>query len=517
MISDEAKKRWLAKASEITPKINRYEMHPLTTGKVNQSSKSFFGWEYIADSKLEEGQLIGFEKSNEIILSFGEHIVGYFNFDVELIGPSAGGPLRVKFIFGEIPSEIAEPFDPYTGSLSRAWLQDEIITLEQLPQTVKLTRRYAFQYVKIVIEAISFDYQIRLKNIKCDCVTSADPHIEKYLLKTLSTDLQIYDEVSLRTLKNTMFETFEDGPKRDKRLWLGDFALLAGTNYLTFNNFDLVKKCLYLFASKIKDDGRMPACIYTKPTVHTGTEYIVDFAIKFGYFLLEYFEATNDFETVNDLWDAAFRQAEIILENFDRDGQFINKNDWWIFVDWCPELQKDCALQAIIIFNMKKLIKLGKVLNKNNELEILNNAVKKISAYSINKYYDKDLELFISGGERQISWASQIWMVAAEVFDTNQSKMILNNLFNKAEAVKPVTPFIYHYTLEVLFKCGMKDKALELLREFWGGMIENGANTFWEVYDKSNPKFSPYGNYLINSYCHSWSSTPAYFFRKYIK
>jgi alpha-L-rhamnosidase len=61
----------------------------------------------------------------------------------------------------------------------------------------------------------------------------------------------------------------------------------------------------------------------------------------------------------------------------------------------------------------------------------------------------------------------------------------------------------------------MKDKALDLLKDYWGGMIEKGANTFWEVYDKNDPRFSPYGNYLINSYCHSWSSTPAYFFRKY--
>ncbi len=113
MINDEAKKRWLTKASEITPKINHYVMHPLTTGKVNKNSKNFFGWEYIADSKLEIRQSIAFERSNEIIIDFGEHIVGYFNFDVELIGPSAGGPLRLKFIFGEIPSEIAEPFDPY--------------------------------------------------------------------------------------------------------------------------------------------------------------------------------------------------------------------------------------------------------------------------------------------------------------------------------------------------------------------------------------------------------------------
>ncbi len=31
-------------------------------------------------------------------------------------------PLRLKLTFGEVPAELATPFDPYPGSLSRAWL-----------------------------------------------------------------------------------------------------------------------------------------------------------------------------------------------------------------------------------------------------------------------------------------------------------------------------------------------------------------------------------------------------------
>jgi hypothetical protein len=39
-----------------------------------------------------------------------------------------------------MPAEVAEAFDPYEGDLSRAGLQDEIITLDVLPQTVRLSR-----------------------------------------------------------------------------------------------------------------------------------------------------------------------------------------------------------------------------------------------------------------------------------------------------------------------------------------------------------------------------------------
>ena len=36
----------------------------------------------------------------------------------------------------------------------------------------------------------------------------------------------------------------EDGPKRDRRLWLGDLRLEALANYETYRNFDLVKRLL---------------------------------------------------------------------------------------------------------------------------------------------------------------------------------------------------------------------------------------------------------------------------------
>ena len=166
--------------------------------------------------------------------------------------------------------------------------QDEIVTLEYLPQTVKFSRRFAFQYVKIVLEAKSFDYEIEIKNIKCKCTTSGSADIDKYVLNHLRTELMEIDKVSLRTLRNTMQSTFIDGPKRDKRLWLGDFPLLAKTNYLTFNNIDLVKRCFYFFASQLKNDGRLPACIYTNPKINPGEEYIVDFAVMFGSYLLEF-------------------------------------------------------------------------------------------------------------------------------------------------------------------------------------------------------------------------------------
>ncbi len=47
------------------------------------------------------------------------------------------------------------------------------------------------------------------------------------------------------------------------------------------------------------------------------------------------------------------------------------------------------------------------------------------------------------------------------------------------------------------------------------GMLKEGADTFWELYNPKNPNESPYGGTIVNSYCHAWSCGPTYFLRKY--
>jgi hypothetical protein len=78
-----------------------------------------------------------------------------------------------------------------------------------------------------------------------------------------------------------------------------------------------------------------------------------------------------------------------------------------------------------------------------------------------------------------------------------------------------VTPYIHHYDVEALIESGERSKALNVIKEYWGGMVKLGADTFWELYNPDNPYESPYGGTIVNSYCHAWSCAPAYFLRRY--
>ena len=110
--------------------------------------------------------------------------------------------------------------------------------------------------------------------------------------------------------------------------------------------------------------------------------------------------------------------------------------------------------------------------------------------------------------------SSQIWLILGEAVDNEKAKEILARL-PESDALKPVTPYMYHHYVSVLIQLGENEKALEVIRGYWGSMAEQGFDTFPELYNPENPNESPYGGTIVNSYCHAWSCTPAYFLRKF--
>lgn len=83
-----------------------------------------------------------------------------------------------------------------------------------------------------------------------------------------------------------------------------------------------------------------------------------------------------------------------------------------------------------------------------------------------------------------------------------------------AKALGMITPYAYHHYVQALLELGQGQKALAVLRYYWGGMVERGADSFWELYNPENPEESPYGGAIVNSYCHAWSCGPAWFLRR---
>lgn len=106
-------------------------------------------------------------------------------------------------------------------------------------------------------------------------------------------------------------------------------------------------------------------------------------------------------------------------------------------------------------------------------------------------------------------------MILGGVIEGECAKEIMWNVINSEDSVKPFTPYMHHYVVEVLVKVGAMAEAEQYIRDIWGSMVRSGADTFPEVYVKDDPDFSYCQDRKINSMCHAWSCTPTYFIRKY--
>ncbi len=301
---------------------------------------------------------------------------------------------------------------------------------------VRLPRGYAYRYVRVDVLDTSPNYGVRFDEVSAVAVTSARG-APPPLSALAPAWVRRVDEVSIATLRDCMQTALEDGPRRHQRLWIGDLRLQARASDVTYPQFDLVKRCLYLFAALPRaSDGFLPACIFEEPTPATTGTFILDYAALYGAIRLDYVRASGDRATALDLWPVALRQLELLLMNVDSSGLFVIPQGSWAFIDWNRELDGSAPIQAAL---------------------------------------------------RQA-------------------------VLQDEGAVQPTTAYLYHHVVEAMIQCGLRREALELVRGYWG-LVEDGADTFWEAFDPKNSLFSPYGDVHSNSFCHAWSCTPTYFFR----
>lgn len=449
-----------------------------------------------------------------VVFDFGNHFTGKLKLHCVTEGSHPDAPAFIKIKFCENQRELEEDSADYQGWISKGWIQEEWLHIDVFPAEIKMPRRYAFRYVKIEVLDVSSKYSLLIDDVVAETYTSAeDEAAGLFFGNELEQQL---DRVSVRTLRNCMQDVFEDGPKRDRRLWLGDLRLQALANYASFQKNALVKRCLYLFAGTANEEGRVSACLFTEPEIEGDDTYMFDYSLFFIPTLLDYYEETGDKETAEDLLETALQQLELSASYFD-EKHLIKDSDvlGWCFLDWNLELNKQAGAQAVYIYCAKAMVRL---------LELLNEDAMKIKslqediALKINAageyLYDEEKGLFVSGADRQISYASQAWAVLAGIFDNEINRSILARIEDCSDAVQMVTPYMYHHFVDALRVAGEKRRAYEIMTEYWGAMAANGADTFYELFNPKNPAESPYGSGIVNSYCHAWSCTPVYFMRK---
>ena len=478
--------RLLKRAAELTPSLLREEREPLRL----------------------PGQSLG--KGESAVLDFGEHLVGRLTLSLSFSGSHPDAPAFLKLRFAETARELEEDLRDNQGWLSQSWIQEEQQHVDLVPSEISLPRRYAFRYVKLTVLDTSPKYRLRVERAVCVTESSANWSQVKPL-RSGDAQLDRIHAVSVRTLADCMQHELEDGPKRDQRLWLGDLRLQALTNAVSFRNFNLVKRCLYLFGGSRFPDGRVSANVFTRPEPAADDTFLFDYAMLFPAVLEEYLQETGDAEALDDLYEIAMAQLDYGLRQQER-GVVNAGTVRDTFIDWSDTLDKSAAAAGVLLYALGYGLALANRKGDTARLERLRRERDALRQAVMDRYWDEARSCFVSNG--QISAASQVWLTLADVGTKVQARLAMEKALTLPGEPRMTTPYMHHYFVMALLHVGLRDEAERHLRAYWGGMLAAGADTFWECWDPERPAHSPYGGLLLNSYCHAWSCTPAWIIEK---
>lgn len=515
---------WLQKAETSKPVLNKTTQHPVREVKIVADANAFQGFKAVEDGDINDLYSKSFKKKKEVIVDFGKHLVGNVSFKIKDIGPMQDAVLRFKVTFGEIPSDLGLPVEPYTGSLSRGWMQDFQCDVSY-DGCYTFNRRITARYMKIEAVGTSIYSDFCFDNITFEATTSAG----KSKAQLASTTPQIFKDiarVSENTLKDCMQGVFEDGPKRDQRLWMGDLYLEALANTASFKEYNVTKRCLYLLAGLANpNNGLLYSNMVEYPKPHAQQTFFVDYALSYILTLNDYLKATGDTETARDLWPVVKNQINTILAKaIDNNHLYANTGYQYkgmmvsiVFFDWAPvTLDNHAAIQGLLAHSIDCAYNIAKVIGKTDDVKAYPATAKQLRKAGYKAYWDAKKQIVVSGKERQESYTATSWAVLGDLIKGNEAQKAIRNVMQSNTAIKPGTPYANHFLVAAMLHCGMNSEAKKYVEDYWGGMVRLGADTFWEYYVPDNHLFSSYNGYtLLNSYCHAWSCTPIYFIVNY--
>ncbi len=446
-------------------------------------------------------------ENEELILDFGDHYTGYLHLELDngSDGHIADSPTNIGFFFAEMPIELMETIEDDSETLSVGWLQNDFKTVAFMPYSGSLERRYSFRYLKlkrldsvrfaVKITALYLDAVSAVKMEDCLPADITDPLLEKI------------DRICVKTLKECEQDVFEDGPKRDRRLWIGDLRLQALVDYHTFRNLDLIKRCIYLFAGYLNNEGLVAPCVFPDTKPYIDQWIFLDYSLCIGLCLCDYLEYTGDTSLPMELYGIAAKQIEYAASVFNAEkGCF----DAPFFIDH-GKYDRSTAALGYVAYTLRRMVALAEKLGQ--PADGFYDLLGKTDAALLAKR-DPVTGLFVAE-KGEISWQSQIWTALSGALTAEEARTLLEKTEEYNPKIRMSSPFMAHYYLEALYSCGNSEKAFSYMKEYWGNILQAGFDCCPECFDSRNERLSPYAAPVLNSACHAWSCTPSYWIRKF--
>jgi alpha-L-rhamnosidase len=309
-------------------------------------------------------------------------------------------------------------------------------------------------------------------------------------------------ETAAYTAHLCMQDGIWDAPKRDRGRWMGDLDTTGPVITSIFGDYSLLDETL------------------TKLIPPTGEHVngIPGYTALWITTLADLYLRSGDKRALKQKQAKLLRLLQQMDHEFDSSGRFLNVAHRWLFVDWSPDLFAftDQASEGTA-FEMVRGYERGawllKELGDERNADRYEARVTTLRDQLHGQYADQAGRY---GSTLQLNAMAVLSGVAKASDYEPMWETTFAGVRNGNFQAPTISPYFNSYVLDAMAEMGHRGETLNWLRSYWGGMLAEGATSFWEAYDPRWPKDNPHASlqadgktgYFV-SLAHGWSSSPA--------
>ncbi len=425
------------------------------------------------------------------LFDFGKETFGFIKFH----GLKGKGQLDI--VFGESKEEALS--ENHAETLDKLQINLDAKT----DSTLSLSK--AFRYV----------YVVPIGNVTYDSVSMLYEYadVQEPGGFRCSDDLinKIY-QVSKYTFHLNTREFFIDGIKRDRWIWSGDAYQSYLMNYYLFFDAPTVQRTLYALR------GKDPV------TSHINT--IMDYSFYWFMGVYDYYLYTGDKAFINQLYPRMQSMMDFCLNRRNANGFVEGLAGDWIFIDWAKGLSKQGEVsfeQLLLARSLETMAICADLVNDDKGHQLYQKLADDLKVNLFSVYWDQSKHALVHSrvkGVRSsnVTRYANMFAIFFHYFDEPQKQEVKTHVLLNDSIQKITTPYMRFYELEALCAMGEQKYVLNEMKDYWGGMLNLGATSFWEEYDptkKGAEHYAMYGREFGKSLCHAWGASPIYLLGKY--
>ena len=376
----------------------------------------------------------------------------------------------------------------------------------------------AFRYVFIVSDAGATYHDVTM----LEEYAPTDP-ARSGTFSCSDDELNAIWQVAARTLDLTTREFFCDGIKRDRWTWSGDAIQSYLMNYYLRFDLDCVKRTIRQLR------GKDPV------TSHVNT--IMDYTFFWFKSIADYYQYSGDADFIREMWPRMTTLMDYAVARATDGCMAEGRTGDWIFVDWADfPMRKSgvLAFEQILFWKaLQTMEDLARLTGHDEEAKAYAARAKKVWDITVRCLYNSRHKAFShaleitdeADGTRKYREDSQltrfpnIFAIIYDFCSEETKRDILRHVLLNSDVPPITTPYMRFYELEALCRMGLQQSVLPEIKAYWGGMLRQGATTFWEKYtpgEKGAEHLAMYGRPYGKSLCHSWGAAPIYIIGKYL-